>query len=420
MAGRALGGVLVDARRALAAGTSTLRVTGLRGSAPALFLARLAAVERRPVIAIVPDAVAAETFVAALRFYLGDAGGTPLERRVHLLPGWDVPPFEPLSPSRETLAARAEGLYHLLHTPDPLIVTTPDGWGQRCVTRETFRQAVRYLVTGERIARDEVVEGLLDWGYHRVPLAQDPGDVAVRGGILDVFPAGYARPVRLELLGDEIERIRTFDPSSQRSEAVLEEVLLLPVREFSRTHLSPATARIVDQRAGELGVKRSERVELVEAIRSGLVVPGLDQLLPLLHERLETLAEHLPPNALVWMQGPAEVEASAEEWWRRLASLADAAAHAGHVFVPPAQLHLDERAWRASLATRPRLEIESLEELAADALRVASHTTDLTGARAAGAHDRPLAGVASRLQEWTRDGARLVVVASSVAHRDRM
>ena len=166
MAGRPVADVVSAVQRALGDGQAVQRLTGLRGSAPAYVLARLLAAERRPVVALLPDAAAAETFVTELRFYLGEAGATnPLERRVHLLPAWDVPPFEPLSPSREVLAARAEGLYHLLETPDPVIVTTPDGWGQRCVARDVFRAAVRYLVVGERIGRDELAEALIDWGY---------------------------------------------------------------------------------------------------------------------------------------------------------------------------------------------------------------------------------------------------------------
>ena len=96
------------------------------------------------------------------------------------------------------------------------------------------------------------------------------------------------------------------------------------MREFSRASLSAANARRVEERAAELGVARTERRDLVEALRAGLVVPGLDHLLPYLHERLEILADHLPRDAMLWVQGPADVEASAERWWQRLAEFAEA------------------------------------------------------------------------------------------------
>ncbi|HWP65621.1 MAG TPA: transcription-repair coupling factor [Candidatus Limnocylindria bacterium] len=421
MAGRSVADAMSAVQRALAGPPAVLRLAGLRGSSPAYALAQLLATERRPVVALLPDAAAAETFVAELRFYLGEtAATTPLTRRIHLLPAWDVPPFEPLSPSREVLAARAEGLYHLLETPDPVLVTTPDGWGQRCMARETFRAAVSYLVAGEPINRDELAERLIDWGYHRVPLVQDPGELAVRGGIVDVFPAGYARPVRFELLGDEIEHLRSFDPSTQRSEGELEDVLLLPVREFSRASLSAASARRVEERAEELGVARGERRELVEAIRAGLVVPGLDHLLPYLHDRLDVLADHLPPHTLIWLQGAADVEASAERWWARLDEFAEAAARAGRVFAPPQALYVTGTAWRATLEGRRRVEVEALDAADHDTIRAASYTVDLGAARAAAERERPLAPVAAQLAAWGEEGTRLVVVASGPAHRDRL
>ena len=420
MTPRSLADVVAALAASVRAGAGVRRVAGLRGSAAALCLARLAGSVRRPVLALLPDAPAAERFVAELRFFLGEgAAATPLTRRVHGLPAWDVPPFEPLSPAREVLAARAEGLYHLLHTPDPIVVTTPEGWGQRCLPREVFRATVRYLVVGDRVVRDELVDALIDWGYHRVPLVQDPGEVAVRGGIVDVYPPGYAAPVRVELLADEVERLRAFDASSQRSSDALEELLLLPVREFPRSALSAATARAVDEQAAEVGVARTERRELVEAVRGGLVVPGLDQLLPLLHERLDTLADYLPADALVWVQGPAEVEAAAEHWWGRLAELHAAAVTAGRTVVAPGALHLGAAAWRAALEGRARVEVEALESLAGDALRVASHTTDLATVRTGTDRERPLAAAAAVLREWTAAGTRLVLVAGSPAHRDR-
>src|SRR5262249_56666786 len=125
-----------------------------------------------------------------------------------------------------------------------------------------------------------------EWGYHRVPLVQDPGDVALRGGLLDVFPAGYARPVRIEFLGDDVEVMREFDADSQRSLDRLEDVLLLPLREFSAASLPPA-ARAVDERAAEIGMARQERRALVDGVRSGLGFPGVEFLLPYLYEGLE-------------------------------------------------------------------------------------------------------------------------------------
>jgi transcription-repair coupling factor (superfamily II helicase) len=398
-----------------------LRLSGLRGSAPALALARLRAARPGPVLVVAPDATTAEAFAADLRFYAGERGAAgPLGRRVHYLPGWEVPPFEPLSPTREILAARAEGLYHLLQTRDPVIVSTVEALGQRCLPRAELAAAVTYVVEGETVAPDALAERLVEWGHHRVPLVQDPGDLALRGGILDVFPAGYSRPLRLEFMGDDVERMREFDPESQRSLERVEEALLLPVQELGRSRLAQPAARLVDERAAEIGLARQERRELVEAVRNGLAVPGIEFLLPYLYDDLATLGDYLPAGTVCWMLGAGAIDAAVETAWTQVTSHAEAAQREGRFFPPPERLYLEPGAWRAVLAGRPRVEVESLEELAGDGPRATSYSVDGLALRGGPASEGPLTQVAAQLKEWQRERQRLVVVAAGETHRDRM
>ena len=110
-------------------------------------------------------------------------------RRVHYLPGWEVPPFEALSPTREIVAARSEGLYHLLQTPDPVVVTTVEAWGQRCLPRAVFaeRRDLRRRRRDDRTARRSP-SGWSSGAITGCRWCRIPGDLALRGGILDVFP----------------------------------------------------------------------------------------------------------------------------------------------------------------------------------------------------------------------------------------
>jgi transcription-repair coupling factor (superfamily II helicase) len=404
-----------------AAPAEPIRVSGLRGSAPALVLARLLAERPRPGLVVAPDAQTAEAFAADLRFYAGDREASgPLGRRVHYLPGWEVPPFEPLSPTREIVAARAEGLYHLLQTPDPVVVTTIEALGQRCLPRAAFADAVTYVVEGETLEPGALADRLIEWGYHRVPLVQDPGDLALRGGILDVFPAGHARPVRLEFLGDDVERLREFDPVSQRSLDRVEEVLLLPMQELGRSRLGPGAARLVDERAAEIGLARQERRELAEAVRSGIVVPGIEFVLPYLYDALGTLADYLPQGTLCLILGAGGIEAAVESAWAQVATHAEAAQHDGRFFPPPERLYVDPPALRAVLAGRPRVEVESLEELAGDGPRATTYSTDGLALRGAPSAEGPLAHVVAQLRTWQEDHHRLIVVASSLMQRERL
>jgi transcription-repair coupling factor (superfamily II helicase) len=396
-----------------------LRMTGLRGSAPALALTRFHAAHPRPVVVLTTDTASAEAFAADLRFYRGDrrvAG--PVDRRVCVLPGWEIPPFEPLSPARETVAARVEGLYHLTQTRDPIVVTTVEAWGQRGLARSVLAEAVTYVVTGETIAPDALAERLVRWGYHRVPLVQDPGDLAVRGGILDVFPPGYARPVRLEFFGDDIERIRVLDAGSQRSLDAVEDLLLLPLREFAQDRLGPNVARAIDERAADVALARQERRDLVDAVRSGLVLPGMEVLLPYLYETLGTLADFLPDGTLVWAEHASALESAAEAAWQSVESHAAAADAEGRFHPPPETLYQRPGEWRRRLDAFPRVEIEGLESLVGDDLRTVTYATDGIALRSSAPADAPLAAVAERLHEW--EGQRLVVVAGSTTQRDRL
>src|SRR5438034_829065 len=313
--------------RALEA-AAPVRVAGLRGSGPALCLARLLARRPRATLVVAATAAEAEAFAADLRFLLGDeAAATPLARRVHYLPGWEVPPFEPLSPPRETVAARAEGLYHLVHTTAPVVVTTAEAWGLRCLPRAELAAAVTYVVAGETVTPDALVARLVEWGYHRVPLVQDPGDLVLRG------------------------------------------------TEF---------------------------------------------LLPYFYADLGRMADYLPPDTVLWLQAPAEVEAAAEAGWVQVEAHAADAAREGRFHPPPERLYLPPAAWREGLAGRPRVEAEAIDVLDDAALVATSYSTDGLALRDPAARDGPLAAVAAELAGWQRQGARLVVVATGAAQRERI
>ena len=404
------------------AAPTCVRVGGLRGSAPAFCLAQLLAQRPRPVVALLPTGTEAEAFAADLRFFTGEREARgPLSRRVHHLPGWEVPAFEPLSPAREVLAARAEGLYHLVQTSDPVVVTTLEAWAQRCLPRAAFAEAITYVVAGEELALETLAARLVEWGYHRVPLVQDPGDLAVRGGIVDVFPPGYGRPVRLEFLGDEVESLREFDQASQRSLDRIEDVLLLPVREFGLSRLGPDTARAIDTRAAEIGLARQERRDLVEAVRERLVLPGIESLLPYFYDELATVADYLPKGTLVWMPAAGEMETAVELLWAQVCEHAAAAMRDGRFHPPPERLYLDPKAWRAALEGRPRVEVEALDVLAEGSVHIQTYSTDVLALRTpTPGGEGPLAAVAARLTSWMREGTRPILVASSENQRDRL
>ena len=215
-------------------------------------------------------------FLGEARVALGAAGAVPaLERRVQSFPAWDVPAFEPVSPPAAVVHDRMRTLFHLVHGRDPIVVTTPDAVMQRLLPKATVSAAMRYLVQGDEVDAEELAQHLISWGYLRVPVVEDVGEFSVRGGLIDVFTPLDAEPFRLELDGDRIESLRTFDPDTQRSSDQREEVVIIPVREASLADLrTPEARRAVEVRAIEIEMARLDRNAMSDALENGLFSQG--------------------------------------------------------------------------------------------------------------------------------------------------
>src|SRR5437879_4923448 len=204
------------------------RVQGVQGSARSYILSLVAQNCRRPILVVSPSARDAENLYDDLVFFSGeDPSLSPFRKRIHLFPSWEVLPFEKLSPHPEDLATRLEGLYKLIEEAAPILIASPSALMQKVLPKDALKQSYLYLVAGQDLSREALLEHLVQWGFQNVPLVEDRGDFSVRGGIVDLFSPGYGRPMRLEFDGDRLESIREFSPANQRSEQSQEDVLLL-------------------------------------------------------------------------------------------------------------------------------------------------------------------------------------------------
>ncbi|MBI3770894.1 MAG: transcription-repair coupling factor [Deltaproteobacteria bacterium] len=413
------------ARRAAAVTAGRpLRVEGLRGGGRAFFVAEAYRAHPAPLLVVAPEAAAAEALASDLTLFLGESASTPaLERRVHLFPGWDVAPFEPVSPSAAVVTDRIAALFHLLQGRAPIVVATPDALAQRVPPRAVLTAAVRYLVEGDEVAIDALAAHLTSWGYQRVSLVEDRGEFSVRGGLVDVYPALEPLPLRLEMEGDRIERIRTFDPDSQRSRDSREELVLLPVREVSLAHLGATEARrAVETRALEIGMARLERHALSDALEHGLFVPGIEFLAPYVYENLATIFDYLPEGTRLWLDEPARVESGLDAAWESAVAHAVEAEQARRFFAPPERLFLVPADVRAATAPLPTVELDPLVGIggAAGHARLTCYVlSDLATARATQTTPsmKPLA---DRIRSFAAEGRRVLMAVPSAAQRTRL
>jgi transcription-repair coupling factor (superfamily II helicase) len=412
-------GAEIDARR---------RIFGLRGSARAYLVARFLGASPRPSVVIAAGAREAEVWVGALRFFLGeDERSTALERRVHWFPAWDVEPLSGVSPTEEIVAERLSALYHLNQAKAAIVVTTAEALLQRLPPRAALLELSQYWVEGEEAGLERVAQGLAAAGYQRVPQVEDRGEFAVRGGIVDVFPAGVTLPLRLQFEGDVLESVRGFDAATQCSLGRVPEILVTPWREYSASRWSdPAVRRSVEARAGDLDVKRADRLAALDRMEAGLGFPGSPFLLPLLYPELASFADYCPPGTWFWIDQPAAVEAGEEAFMRSLAEH-EAAATAARRLVPHAvELYLDSATSRAARERFAHVDLDVLDLRAGEdarhgVMQIKSFATDDVGvAGAASGRETSIRPLVDRMQGWERDGERVLLVVHDRAQANRL
>jgi transcription-repair coupling factor (superfamily II helicase) len=333
---------------AVASGRS--EVVAVSEAARALFTAGIHRLTgARPILLAVPTAAEAERLAGDLVPMLGaDA--------VELFPAWETLPFERVSPALETMGRRLRIMWRLREGGDrlPAVVVAPvRALVQRLGPQVEDVEPV-VLRKGDQIDRDELLERLVAMGYRREYQVEARGEIAVRGSIVDVYPSTADHPVRVDLWGDEIDRLSLFSVADQRSTHELRDATVFPSRE-----LLPTTA--VRERARELVATASWGRAQWERLAEGQVFDGMESWLPWLTEDEHLLPDLLPPGARVLLVEPRRMRDRAQELLDEEASLADTLAGTwgaeGHVFprlsLPFERLLAHTRAQATSLLAAP-------------------------------------------------------------------
>src|SRR5437868_7827688 len=210
------------------------------------------------------------------------------------------------------------------------------------------------VAPGNMLAMDGITRWLELNGFVRASTVREPGDYAVRGGILDLYPPGMAEPVRLDFFGDTLESIRSFDPETQRTTDQLRAIDLVPVAEFQLTTETIRRFRLGYVEA--FGATRSDDL-LYQAVSEGRRHPGMEHWLPLFHAKLDTLFDYVPGAAVV-LEPLAEDAAHerlaqvADYYEARRAALAADRANTVYKPLPPDRLYLGENGWKSLLEKR--------------------------------------------------------------------
>lgn len=274
----------LDIAAIASAGPGVTRIAGAPEGADARLLAALAS--RRDVLHVAREDVRAAAIVEQVRFFAPDLD-------IVTIPAWDTMPYDRVSPNPEIVARRIAAFSRLASrapdAPPCLAVTTVGGLIQKVPPVGRFAGAAMLLAPGDRLP--EGFAGFLEQrGFSRTEQVMEAGEYALRGGLIDLFPPGYAEPVRLDLFGDEIEEIRGFDAVSQRTTGKLGRLILTPM---SEVELTPETiARFRSAYRDLFGAISGD--PLYDAISAGQRYPGYEHWLPLFEPGLDTLYAYMP------------------------------------------------------------------------------------------------------------------------------
>jgi transcription-repair coupling factor (superfamily II helicase) len=348
-------------------GLDALYLAGLldqAASAPVLFVAR--------------DGVRADRLARLIGFFAPELG-------VAVLPAWDCLPYDRVSPNGDVMAKRLDTLARLLdeHDRPRLVITTVNALVQKVPPPEVLRSGLFVARAGQRIDRAHLLGCLARNGYRRSGTAVEPGEYAVRGGIIDIFPSGSERPLRLDLFGDELEGIRAFDPLTQRSQGAIPELRLRAVSEVLLD--AEAIERFRSGYLKRFGATTGD--PLFESVSAGRPYPGMEHWLPLFHDHLVPITEYLAPGGRVGFDHLAEEalesrhETIGEHYDARRHPPEAARAMGAAPYRPllPDELYLSEQALAGLLDGRDRFD---LMPFAAPSGPGGGETVDLGGKRA--------------------------------------
>ena len=404
-----------DLQKILGARTP-LTLAGVPAGFQPWLAADLARAAKSRAVFIMPDEAAMRALAETAHYFAP-------ELETLAFPAWDCLPYDRSSPSLRSTSERLATLHALQRKADKpqLLVTTVNAALQRVLTPFRIRQLVARLAPGERIDRDRLASLLSANGYARTETVRDPGEFAVRGGLVDLYPSGEEQALRLDFFGDEIESVRRFDPASQRSIDRIDGFTLLPA---SETLLDEESIKRFRGSYRELFGATATGDPLYQAVSDGRRIAGLDHWLPLFEERLATLFDHLNEDDLIVRDAgddgavEARFESVADYHDNRVRAQSKEAG--SYRPLSPDALYLGRDEWAEAVAARPihrttpfhEPESASVLDFAVDRPR------DFAPERTKGAN--VYEAVVGHVTEQRRLGRKVVLASYSQGSRERL
>jgi transcription-repair coupling factor (superfamily II helicase) len=335
----------------------SIDVYGLNGTAVGYAIAEIRRRYRVPMAVVVDSAKGAEALVEELCFFCEDALPTP-----RLFPAYNISPYKQIAYHNETAARRIQALYHMVEGQGPSLFVIPvTALAQKVMPKQALIDFSDLVIVGEELDRDRVIATLTSGGYSRTVIVEEPGDFSVRGGILDVYAPLYDDPLRIEFFGNQVESIRFFSADTQRTLKGVDEVILLPAREaiLRPSRLNRILGRI-RKRASEQGLPVTKIREIVQRTKDEGFIQGVEGLLPLVYDSLDTIFDYAAPETFFVLVEPSSLWAAVDQLLLHAGESYQKAIDHQYLCLPPEALYLPPEALKQPLATARPLAFKAL------------------------------------------------------------
>lgn len=342
-------------------------VSGLQRGAIACFAAQLLDQSNDPLLCILPSESQALQFSQDLSFFTSEI--------VLHYPGYEIPPYTPLSPDSQTTAQRLSTLYSIQTTNENyIVISSIEALLRKVMPAKVLTQLAELIIAGEETDQQDLIASLIASGYEQMSLVQSAGEFSHRGGILDIFPPGFMYPIRLDFFGDFVETIRTFDPITQRSVDQIDEAEIIPVHDvlFPPLNSDEHTQLLLrlNKFSKELVWNSDEQEVITEKIENNLKFPGIEFFLPAFYEELGSPLSYIPQNCRVLLIDTHEIKRSQQLIQERISANYNESCQQQTLSFPPDMLFLDEQALNEEISKRSCINFVDFEDVAMSPIEI--------------------------------------------------
>ena len=330
----------------------------LPGSSQALCLVSAARHSDKLTLVITPDGTTASALESELHCFNSGDGQTDRLPILHF-PDWETLPYDTFSPHQDIISQRLSTLYQLPQLKKGILVVPVTTLMHRLLPQAYLAAKSLVLRCGQQFDAEAMRLRLEKSGYHCVDTVYEHGEFAVRGSLMDIFPMGSDHPYRIDLFDDEVDSLRTFDPETQRTVDRVEQIQLLPAKEFP---LDKAGISLFKERWHERFDVDHRSCPIYQDISGGISPAGIEYYLPLFFEQCSNLFDYLPSNTQVFTLG--RIENGADHFWQELSQRYESrCVDPERPLLPPKEVFLDSGELFSALKQYPRAALSASPEI---------------------------------------------------------